>query len=205
LVDPGLVDFRSLGDEVRFRIFDYLWSKGVRSSELGVDPTYANKTKNRKARVSDALLERMLRMLSVDEFAMLVGSTVTQQSLQQLTVREPQSLGEAAIALDQYVRGLELDEKYPGTGEEVAEALVKAVKEWESLLEYAEIKDVEESVKAGVQPILELKTERGIVRVLSNDGAVLDVHGGFLNPGDCVVVAESTFAYTELVGWGGEL
>jgi hypothetical protein len=55
-------------------------------------------------------------------------------------------------------------------------------------------------VKAGVQPILELETERGIVRVLSSDGAVLDVHGGFLNLGDCVVVAESTFAYTELVG-----
>jgi hypothetical protein len=108
LVDPSLVDFRSLGDEVRFRIFDYLWSKGIGSSELGVDPTYANNIKNRRARVSDALLERMLRMLSVDEFAILVGSTVTQQALQQLTVREPQSLGEAAIALDHYVRGLEL-------------------------------------------------------------------------------------------------
>ncbi len=114
MVDPSLVDFRSLGDEVRFRIFDYLWGRGVRSSELGVDPTYANKIKNRKARVSDALLERMLRMLSVDEFAMLVGSTTTQQTLQQLTVREPQSLGEAAIALDQHVRGLELVlERYP--------------------------------------------------------------------------------------------
>jgi integrase len=114
LVDPSLVDFRSLSDEVRFRIFDYLWGKGVRSSELGVDPTYANKVKNRKARVSDALLERMLRMLSVDEFAMLVGSTTSQQTLQQLTVREPQSLGEAAIALDQHVRALELVlEKYP--------------------------------------------------------------------------------------------
>jgi integrase len=114
LVDPGLVDFRSLSDEVRFRIFDYLWGRGFGSSELGIDPTYANKIKNRKARVSDALLEKMLRMLSVDEFAMLVGSTATQQSLQQLTVREPQSLGEAALALDQYVRGLELVlEKYP--------------------------------------------------------------------------------------------
>jgi hypothetical protein len=67
LVDPSLVDLKSLGDEVRFRIFDYLWSKGVGSSELGIDPMYANKIKNRKARVSDALLERMLRMLSVDD------------------------------------------------------------------------------------------------------------------------------------------
>jgi integrase len=113
-VDPSLVDLKSLGDEVRFRIFDYLWGKGVRSSELGVDPTYVNKIKNRKARVSDALLERMLRMLSVDEFAVLVGSTVAQQMLQQPIIREPQSLGEAAIALDQYVRGLELVlERYP--------------------------------------------------------------------------------------------
>ena len=42
-----------------------------------MDPTYANKIKNRRVRVSDALLERMLRMLSVDEFAVLVGSTST--------------------------------------------------------------------------------------------------------------------------------
>jgi len=69
------VDSRSLGDEVRFRIFDYLWSKGVKSSEPGIDPTYANKIKNRRARVSDALLERILRMLSVDEFAVLAGSS----------------------------------------------------------------------------------------------------------------------------------
>jgi integrase len=129
LVDPSLVDFRSLSDEVRFRIFDYLWGKGVRSSELGVDPTYANKIKNRKARVSDALLERMLRMLSVDEFAMLVGSSSAQQSLQQLTVREPQSLGEAAIALEQHVRALELVlEKYPQLSNIAYQKLVELLK-----------------------------------------------------------------------------
>ena len=129
MVDPSLVDFRSLSDEVRFRIFDYLWGKGVRSSELGIDPTYANKVKNRKARVSDALLERMLRMLSVDEFAMLVGSTTSQQTLQQLTVREPQSLGEAAIALDQHVRGLELVlERYPQLSNVAYQKLVELLK-----------------------------------------------------------------------------
>jgi integrase len=129
LVDPSLVDFRSLGDEVRFRIFDYLWGRGVRSSELGVDPTYANKIKNRKARVSDALLERMLRMLSVDEFAMLVGSSSAQQTLQQPTVREPQSLGEAAIALDQHVRALELVlEKYPQLSNIAYQKLVELLK-----------------------------------------------------------------------------
>jgi hypothetical protein len=60
------------------------------------------------------LLERMLRMLSVDEFAVLVGSTVAQQALQQLTIREPQSLTEATLALEQHVRALELVlERYP--------------------------------------------------------------------------------------------
>jgi len=98
---PKPSGFQEFGDEVRFKIFDYLWGRGVMSSELGIDTTYANKVKNRKARVSDALLERMLRMLSVDEFAVLVGSSSAQQMLQQPTVREPQSLGEAAIALDQ--------------------------------------------------------------------------------------------------------
>jgi integrase len=129
LVDPSLVDFRSLGDEVRFRIFDYLWSRGIRSSELGIDPTYTNKVKNRKAKVSDALLERMLRMLSVDEFAVLVGSSSAQQTLQQLTVREPQSLGEAAIALDQHVRALELVlEKYPQLSNIAYQKLVELLK-----------------------------------------------------------------------------
>jgi integrase len=123
------VDFRSLGDEVRFRIFDYLWGRGVRSSELGIDPTYANKVKNRRARVSDALLERMLRMLSVDEFAMLVGSSSAQQTLQQLTIREPQSLGEAAIALEQHVRALELVlERYPQLSNIAYQKLVELLK-----------------------------------------------------------------------------
>ncbi len=129
MVDPGLVDFKSILDEVRFRIFDYLWGKGVGSSELGIDPTYANKVKNRKARVSDALLERMLRMLSVDEFAMLVGSSSAQQTLQQLIVKEPQSLGEAAIALDQYVRALELVlERYPQLSNIAYQKLVELLK-----------------------------------------------------------------------------
>jgi integrase len=129
LVDPSLVDLKSLGDEVRFRIFDYLWGRGVRSSELGIDPTYANKVKNRRARVSDALLERMLRMLSVDEFAVLVGSSTAQQMLQQPTIREPQSLGEAAIALDQYVRGLELVlERYPQLSNLAYQKLVELLK-----------------------------------------------------------------------------
>jgi len=110
LVDPDLVSVEEVPDDVRFRIFDYLWGKGVRSSDLGIDPTYANKIRNRKARVSDNLLEKLVKMLTVDEFASLVGSAQPQQ----LVVREPQNLGEAALAIDQHIRGLEVAlDKYP--------------------------------------------------------------------------------------------
>jgi hypothetical protein len=55
----GFVDFRSL-DYARYRIFYYLWERDVKSSDRGIDPTYANKIMNKRARASDALLEKML-------------------------------------------------------------------------------------------------------------------------------------------------
>jgi integrase len=71
----------------------------------------------------------MLRMLSVDEFALLVGFTASQQALQQLIIREPQSLGEAALALDQYIRGLELVlERYPQLSNIAYQRLVELLK-----------------------------------------------------------------------------
>lgn len=97
----------------------------------------------------------------------------------------------------------DLDARYLGAGEKVVSALVNAVKDWERLLEYAELRDLEERIRAGVQPVLELETEMGVVRVLPSDEAVLDAHGGFLDLGDCVIVAESTFAPAEVVGGEG--
>ena len=68
-------------------------------------------------------------MLSVDEFALLVGFTASQQALQQLIIREPQSLGEVALALDQYVRGLELVlERYPQLSNIACQRLVELLK-----------------------------------------------------------------------------
>ena len=129
LVEPGLVDLKSLSDEIRFRIFDYLWSRGVRSSELGIDPTYSNKIRNRKARVSDPLLERMLKMLSVEEFAMLVGSGPAQQQPYQPVFSEPKSLGEAVLALDQHVKSLEIViERFPQLSNILYQKLVDLLK-----------------------------------------------------------------------------
>ena len=50
-----VLDLRSISDEVRFRIFDYLRGKGVSSRDLGIHPSVANKIKNRKLKVLDKL------------------------------------------------------------------------------------------------------------------------------------------------------
>jgi len=110
LVELELVNVREIPDDVRYRIFDYLWDRGVRSSDLGIDPTYVNKIRNRKVKISDKLLEKLVSMLTVDEFASLVSS----KQPQQLIIREPQSLNEATLILDQHIKGLELVlDKYP--------------------------------------------------------------------------------------------
>ena len=126
MVDPKLVDVRSIPDEVRYRIFDYLWSRGVRASDLGIDSTYANKVRNRRIRVSDALLEEMIEMLTLDELAMLLGSTP--QARQQV-VREPRDIAEAILAVDQYVGGLEaVLDKYPQLSNIVYQKVVELLR-----------------------------------------------------------------------------
>jgi hypothetical protein len=119
------VNVRDIPDDVRYRIFEYLWERGVRSSDLGVDPTYVNKIRNRKVRISDKLLEKLIKLLTVDEFAMLV----TSKQPQQLVVREPQSLSETALVIDQHVRGLELIlDKYPQLSNAVYRRLVELLR-----------------------------------------------------------------------------
>ena len=72
-MDPSQIDLRSIPDKIRFKIFDYIWSKGIGSSELDIDPTYANKIKNRRVRVSDRLLARIIKFLSIEGFANLMA------------------------------------------------------------------------------------------------------------------------------------
>ncbi len=51
MVDARFINLSSIPDDVRYRIFDYLWEKkGVSSRDLGIKPYQANKIKNRKRR-----------------------------------------------------------------------------------------------------------------------------------------------------------
>ena len=119
------MNVKDIPDDVRYRIFEYLWGRGVRSSDLGIDPTYVNKIRNRKVRISDKLLEKLIKLLTVDEFAILVAS----KQPQQLVVREPQSLSEAVLVVDQHVKGLEMAlDKYPQLSNVVYQRLVELLK-----------------------------------------------------------------------------
>jgi len=72
-VDPTHVNLKNIRDDVRYRIFEYLWGRGVRSRELEYDSTVLNRVKNRRVRVSDHLLEKLLKHLTLEEFAKLVS------------------------------------------------------------------------------------------------------------------------------------
>jgi len=78
LVDTRFIDLRSIPDDVRYRVFDYLWNvKRVGSRGLGISPALANMVKNRKRRVTDSLLKRMLELLTHEEYAELVEGVTT--------------------------------------------------------------------------------------------------------------------------------
>ena len=69
---------RSIPDDVRYKVFDYLWNvRRVGSRGLGISPALANMVKNRKRRVTDSLLKRMLELLAPEEYAELVEGVTT--------------------------------------------------------------------------------------------------------------------------------
>jgi len=80
IVDPKLVDMSSIDDETRYKIFDYLWSqKRISSRDIGISPSLANKIKNKKVRISDSVLEKLLQHLTLEEFTRLTGKHIIEK------------------------------------------------------------------------------------------------------------------------------
>ena len=78
MVDTRFIDLRSIPDDVRYRVFDYLWNvRRVGSRNLGISSALANMVKNRERRVADSLLKRMLELLTPEEYAELVEGVTT--------------------------------------------------------------------------------------------------------------------------------
>ena len=86
-MNPELVDFQKLGQEQRYRIFEYLVKvKEIGSRDLDVTPSYMNMVKNRKRPITDKLLEKMLRYLTVEEYAELTGIRIPIEEVDASTV-----------------------------------------------------------------------------------------------------------------------
>jgi intergrase/recombinase len=68
------LDVSRIGAEARYRIFYYLYSKGLRARDLGISESTFYRVLHRKQPVSDSLLQRLLQHLTGQEFATLVSA-----------------------------------------------------------------------------------------------------------------------------------
>jgi hypothetical protein len=93
-----------------------------------------------------------------------------------------------------------VDKVFPGVRDALVDELRKAFKEWDNIRLAEELKAEEERLVEGLEPIVEDVVEGRIVRVLASDGAYLNSYGGYVDLGNYVVIAESTYAYVEVVG-----
>jgi len=124
-MDPSQVNVKAIDQEVRYRIFKYLWDKGVRSRQLGYHPTTLNRVKNRVIPISDALLKRMLAFLSVDEFAKLITGEEVKPALS-----EPKDLGEAVIALNYHADAIaSIVERFPQLSGQAYQKLSEVIRD----------------------------------------------------------------------------
>jgi hypothetical protein len=91
-----------------------------------------------------------------------------------------------------------IDKRFPGVRDVVFEQLKKCVAEWEKVRLDAELRAEEKKLEEGAQPLIEEEVEGKVVRVLASDGAYLSSYGNYVDLGDYVIVAESTYSYVEV-------
>jgi hypothetical protein len=95
--------------------------------------------------------------------------------------------------------GRVVEEFLPGAGRALADALKEVVnRRWDELLLADRLKAEERKLREGLVPLYEEEVEGRVVRILASDGAYLSTYGSFVDLGDYVVVAESTYAYTQV-------
>ncbi len=69
------LDLSKIPDDARYRLFDYVTQvKGLRPSDLGISWSTYSRIRNRKIRVSDEVLRRILQHLTSQEFERVVGA-----------------------------------------------------------------------------------------------------------------------------------
>ena len=119
-----LGELKSIPEEVRLRILEHVRAKGVRARDLGVTPNLLIMIRRGKARVSDRLLARALRYLSLEEFAGLVKGEGPREA-------KPiaEGLAEAVLELDALISKLKaLVEAYPQLGSYAYSKILEALR-----------------------------------------------------------------------------
>jgi|GEM_PF-1109537 len=94
--------------------------------------------------------------------------------------------------------GLKYNDQFLCDGAELlTNELMKLIKEWR---DRAEVDDLIQELSQGEgledgEPILTLRTERGVIKVIGGDGLKIPLHGGFISLGSKYAVVETTYAY----------
>jgi DNA polymerase III delta prime subunit len=91
-----------------------------------------------------------------------------------------------------------VDKRFPGVRDAVFEQLKRCVDEWEKVRLVAELRAEEKKLGEGMVPLIEEEVEGKVVRVLAPDGAYLSSYGSYVDLGDYVVMAETTYGYVEV-------
>jgi hypothetical protein len=62
------LDLSKIDQETRYKVFYYLYSKGLKAKDLGVSETTLYRVLQRKIPISDSLLLKLLQCLTEQEF-----------------------------------------------------------------------------------------------------------------------------------------
>lgn len=91
------LDLSKIDQETRYKIFYYLYSKGLKSRDLGVSESTFNRVLHKKLPVSDALLLKLLQRLTEYEFANLVSA---EERLRAAGIARPDGTVDYSVAIE---------------------------------------------------------------------------------------------------------
>ena len=98
------LDLSKIDQEARYKIFYYLYSKGLRARDLGVSESTFNRVLHKKQFVSDALLLKLLQRLTEHEFANLVSA---EERLRAAGIARPDGTVDYSVAIEILRRSLQ--------------------------------------------------------------------------------------------------
>ena len=104
--------------------------------------------------------------------------------------------------LEQLAADLAEELGYAASVDSIYQAILEAYEKWDDLAEAAKLERLKNKLESGFEPILSIEVDGVLVDVLASDGVEMPGHGGYVEAGECVGIAETTYAYTEQASRG---